>query len=108
MTLFDFFQAEELPVPAITQAQARDIAKTHFGLDADVTALGSQQDANFLLTGSGGEPIGVLKIANPAFSRIELEAQDAAASFISQTESGVRAATNVERPGHPPIAELRA
>ena len=108
MTLFDFFQAEELPVPAITQAQARDIAKTHFGLDADVTALGSQQDANFLLTGSRSEPIGVLKIANPAFSRIELEAQDAAASFISQTESGVRAATNVERPGHPPIAELRA
>ncbi len=61
-----------------------------------------------MLTSSGGEPIGVLKIANPAFSRIELEAQDAAASFISQTESGVRAATNVERPGHPPIAELRA
>ena len=107
MTLFDFFQAEELPVPAITAAQARDIAKTHFGVDAEVTALGSQQDANFLLTGSGGEPIGVLKIANPAFSRIELEAQDAAASFISQTESGVRAATNVEPAGHPPIAELR-
>ena len=51
MTLFDFFQAEELPVPAITPAQARDIAKTHFGVDAEVAALGSQQDANFLLTG---------------------------------------------------------
>ncbi|HTY26558.1 MAG TPA: phosphotransferase, partial [Mycobacterium sp.] len=108
MTLFDFFQAEELPVPAITPTQAREIARTHFGVDADVTPLGSQQDANFLISGPGGEPIGVLKIANPAFSRIELEAQDAAASYISQTESGVRAATNLEPPGHPPIAELRA
>ena len=108
MTLFDFFQAEELPVPAITETQARDIAKTHFGVDAEVSALGSQQDANFLLSGPGGEPIGVLKIANPAFSRIELEAQDAAASYISRTESGVRAATNLGMPGHPPIAELRA
>ena len=39
----------------------------------------------------------MLKIANPAFSRIELQAQDAAAAFIAGTESGVRAATNVER-----------
>src|SRR3954447_2135236 len=43
MTLFDFFQAEELPAPAITPAQAHDIAKTHFGIDAVVAALGSQQ-----------------------------------------------------------------
>lgn len=108
MTLFDFFQAEELPVPAITPAQAVDIASAHFGVDADATPLGSQQDANFLLSGADGVQIGVLKIANPAFSRLELEAQDAAAAYISQTEPGVRAATNVERPGHPPIAELRA
>ncbi len=108
MTLFDFFQAEELPVPAITADQAREIASAHFGVDAEITPLGSQQDANFLLTGAGGEPVGVLKIANPAFSRIELEAQDAAAAYISQTEPGVRAATNIELPGHPPIAEFRA
>ncbi|TGD88487.1 aminotransferase [Mycolicibacterium sp. CH28] len=107
MTLFDFFQAEALPAPAVTAAQARDIAKSHFGVDADVTALGSQQDANFLLHRPGGEPVGVLKIANPAFSRIELQAQDAAAAYICQTEAGVRAATNVELSGVPPIAELR-
>ncbi|WP_445165534.1 aminotransferase [Mycolicibacterium sp. Dal123E01] len=101
MTLFDFFQAEELPVPAITPEQARDIANTHFGLDADASPLGSQQDANFLLSDAGGDPIGVLKIANPAFSRIELEAQDAAATYIHQTEPAVRTATNVA-----PIAEL--
>lgn len=107
MTLFDFFQAEELPVPAITPTQARDIAKRYFGVDADVLALGSQQDANFLLSGSGGGPIGVLKIANPVFSRVELEAQDAAAAHICQSEPGVRAATNVRLPGTPDIAELR-
>ena len=90
MTLFDFFQAEELPVPAITPTQARDIARNHFGVEAEATALGSQQDANFLLTGTDGKPIGVLKIANPVFSRIELEAQDAAAAYITQAEAGVR------------------
>ncbi|NTY63740.1 aminotransferase [Mycolicibacterium sphagni] len=107
MTLFDFFQAEELPVPAVTPAQARDIAKTQFGVDAQVTPLGSQQDANFLLSNSDGDPIGVLKIANPAFSRIELEAQDAAAAYIRQAEPDVRTATNIELSGVAPIAELR-
>ena len=107
MTLFDFFQAEELPVPAITPARAGEIAREHFGVAAVITPLGSQQDANFLLSESDGAPIGVLKIANPAFSRIELEAQDAAAAYIAQAEAGVRTATNVEPAGYPPIAELR-
>lgn len=107
MTLFDFFQAEELPVPAITPAQARDIATTQFGVDAEVTALGSQQDANFLLSSPDGDPIGVLKIANPAFSLIELEAQDAAAAYIPQAEPGIRTATNIAPAGVVPIAELR-
>ncbi|GAY16046.1 aminotransferase [Mycobacterium sp. shizuoka-1] len=106
MTLFDFFNTEELPVPAISPDQARGIVKTHFGVDAQVTALGSQQDANFLLSGSGGGPVGVLKIANPAFSRIELEAQDAAAAHISGCEPGVRTAVNVALPGVPAIAEV--
>ena len=106
MTLFDFFQAEELPVPAITPAQARDIAATHFGIDAEVSALGSQQDANFLLSDPDGAPIGVLKIANPAFSRIEIEAQDAAAAHLNAAGADVRAATNVGFAGVAPIAEV--
>lgn len=104
--MFDFFQAEDLPVPDISADQARDIAKTHFGLDAQITELGSQQDANFLLRNHAGDPIGVLKIANPVFSRAELEAQDAAAAYIAQAEPGVRTAVNVAPPGAPPIAEL--
>lgn len=105
MTLFDFFNTAELPVPAVTVDQARTIAREHFGLDATATELGSQQDANFLLHDSAGEPTGVLKIANPAFTRIELEAQDAAAAFIAAGE-GLRAATNLEPAGAPAIAEI--
>lgn len=105
MTLFDFFASVELPVPAITTAQAADIAAKHFGIRAHVTGLGSQQDANFLLHNLDGEPVGVLKIANPVFSRIELEAQDAAAAFIAADE-GIRTATNIELAGRPPIAQI--
>jgi 4-aminobutyrate aminotransferase-like enzyme/Ser/Thr protein kinase RdoA (MazF antagonist) len=104
MTLFDFFNATELPVPAVSAEAAGRIAATDFGLAATVTALGSQQDANFLLNDSTGAPIGVLKIANPAFSRAELEAQDAAAAFIDAAE-GIRTATNI---GTPAIAEIES
>ena len=105
MTLFDFFESVELPVPAITPTQAADIAAQHFGVQAHVSALGSQQDANFLLRDHAGVPIGVLKIANPVFSRIELEAQDAASAFIAAGE-GIRTATNIELAGSPPIAQI--
>ena len=104
MPLFDFFEAEDLPAPAVTAADAVDIAKTHFGLEAVVTPLGSQQDANFLLHTPHGDPIGVLKVANPVFTRVEIEAQDAAARFLA--DAGVRTATNIEPAGVDPIAEI--
>ncbi len=102
MTSFDFFDSTELPVPAISPEAAAGIAASHFGLTATVRELGSQQDANFLLIDDADGPFGVLKIANPAFSRIELEAQDAAAAYIDATE-GIRTATNV---GTPPIVDI--
>ena len=105
MALFDFFATAELPAPAVDADQARDIAGERFGLRADVSALGSQQDANFLLRDAAGQPLGVLKIANPVFSRIELEAQDAAAAFIAAGE-GLRTAGNVGLPGVPAIAQI--
>ena len=106
MTLFDFFQTEELPVPAVSAEQAQSIAADRFGLNATATPLGSQQDANFLLRATdGGAPVGVLKIANPAFTRVELEAQDSAAAFIAAGE-GTRTATNIALPGRPAIAEI--
>lgn len=105
VTTFDFFQTAELPVPTISVGQAEAIAAEHFGLEVTATALGSQQDANFLLRRSSGEAIGVLKIANPVFSRVELEAQDAAAAFIESGE-GIRTAKNVDLPGTTPIARI--
>ena len=106
MTAFDFFQAAELPAPAVSLDDARDIAGRHFGMDATVTSLGSQQDANFLLTASTGAALAVLKVANPAFSRVEIEAQDAAARFVAEREPGVRTPHNVAPAGIDPIAEI--
>ncbi len=105
MTSFDFFQTAELPVPNVTPEQAEAIAAEHFGLDAGATALGSQQDANFLLRRSSGEAIGVLKVANPAFTLAELEAQDAAAAVIA-AGGGRRPARHNEVPGQPPLATI--
>ncbi len=104
MTAFDFFNSTELPVPAVSVEDAARIAATDFGMTATVTALGSQQDANFLLKDPAGAPVGVLKIANPAFTRAELEAQDAAAGFINAGER-IRTATNI---GTPAIAEVES
>jgi len=53
-----------------------------FGLTVRAQPLGSQQDCNFLLLREG-DPAGVLKVANPAFSWTEIEAQDAAADHIA-------------------------
>lgn len=89
----------------MTPAQAESIARERFGLVATATELGSNQDANFLLRDEAGEAIGVLKVANPAFSRIELEAQDAAAAFIEAGE-GLRTATNIAPDGTAAIAEI--
>ncbi|MET0702528.1 MAG: phosphotransferase, partial [Mycobacterium sp.] len=108
--VFDFFQAEELPAPAVTLHDAAEIARDHFGLDipaAGVAPLGSQQDANFLLTAADGHPVGVLKIANPAFTRTEIEAQDAAAGFVAERQPGVRTPANIRLPGRPAIAEVK-
>lgn len=106
MSLFDFFQAEELPAPAVSSRDAVEIARERFGLDATATPLGSQQDANFLLAATDGQPLGVLKVANPAFSRVEIEAQDAGARFLTEIDPRVRAASNIGLPGVEPIAEI--
>lgn len=108
MTTFDFFQASELPVPTVSVADAALLASTNFGISASVTALGSQQDANFLLFSADGTELGVLKVANPVFTRAEIDAQDAAARFIADREPSVRTSGNIEPAGHDAVAELVA
>jgi 4-aminobutyrate aminotransferase-like enzyme/Ser/Thr protein kinase RdoA (MazF antagonist) len=87
---FDFLEAQELPAPRVSQTQAEDILAAHYGMRAQAHPLGSNQDKNFLVTGSDGAVVGVLKIANPAFTALELDAQDAAAAVIASAEPALR------------------
>jgi 4-aminobutyrate aminotransferase-like enzyme/Ser/Thr protein kinase RdoA (MazF antagonist) len=97
----DFFSYGALPVPQVSQEEAERIAAAHFGLTARAVPLGSQQDSNFLLVdadGAGGAALGVLKIANPAFTAAEIAAQDAAADHIAAAVSWLRVGSVVHGP----------
>ena len=89
--------------------EAAGLAASSFGIKVSAFPLGSQQDCNFLLEGDGGSA-GVLKIANPAFSRTEIEAQDAAAELVAA--AGLRAGVATHGPvvvtagGGPAIARV--
>ncbi|HWM95827.1 MAG TPA: aminotransferase class III-fold pyridoxal phosphate-dependent enzyme, partial [Streptosporangiaceae bacterium] len=73
-----------------------------FGLTVRAQPLGSQQDSNFLLA-DGGSVLGVLKIANPAFSAAEIEAQDGAAAHIARACGNLRVATATHGPVTVPV-----
>src|SRR6201985_693236 len=87
----DFFAQGGLPVPQVTILEAERVAAS-FGLTVRAQPLGSQQDSNFLLA-DGGSVLGVLEIANPAFSAAEIEAQDRAAAHIAAACPDLRGAT---------------
>jgi 4-aminobutyrate aminotransferase-like enzyme/Ser/Thr protein kinase RdoA (MazF antagonist) len=101
----DFFAQGGLPVPLVSVEAAELVAASSFGLKVRAFPLGSQQDCNFLLRGDGG-PAGVLKIANPAFSRTEIEAQDAAAELVDAC--GLRAGVATHGPAVVPVGDGRA
>jgi 4-aminobutyrate aminotransferase-like enzyme/Ser/Thr protein kinase RdoA (MazF antagonist) len=98
----DFFTKDALPAPRIAPAEAELIAAEHLGITARAQALGSQQDANFLLHADDGTPAAILKIANPAFGTVEIEAQDAAADLIASARPELRIATVLRRPDSTP------
>lgn len=89
---FNFLEQRELPAPRVDESQAEHILSIHYGLAARAASLGSQQDKNFLVNGDDGQVLGVLKIANPAFTALELQAQDEAAQLIAAAEPGLRVA----------------
>ncbi|MER2134305.1 MAG: aminotransferase [Arthrobacter sp.] len=71
-------EPEGLPRPAVTADDAVRLAGEFYGLEVSrVKELGSQQDRNFRLTAPDGTRQ-LLKISNPAFTRTEIEAQNAA------------------------------
>ncbi|AQA09425.1 aminotransferase [Streptomyces malaysiensis] len=103
----DFFAQDALPAPRVSPAQAERIASRRLGVAAHAEVLGSQQDANFLLCSDTGTPLAVLKIANPAFSPMEIEAQDTAADLIAAAHPELRIATVLRRPdGSPRCARV--
>ncbi len=89
---FNFLEQRELPAPQVSEAQAQEILAAHYGLTGRATSLGSQQDKNFTVHGANGAVLGVLKVANPAFTAEELRAQDEAAQLIAEAEPGLRVA----------------
>ena len=89
---FNFFDEQELPAPQVSEAQAEELLSTHYGLSARAESLGSNQDKNFLVYDSDDRLLGVLKIANPAFTAVELAALDAAAEAIAAAEPTLRVA----------------
>ena len=93
---FNFLEQPELPAPQVSDAQATELLATQYGIDARVTSLGSNQDKNFLVVDADERTVGVLKVANPAFTAVELAAQDAAAAAIAHAEPTLRVA--VPRP----------
>ena len=89
----DFFTHGALPAPRIGATEAAEIARARFGIDSVASALGSQQDQNFLLRGPAGDPQAVLKLANPAIGRQEIEAQVLASQLLAERLPHVRIAT---------------
>ena len=87
---FNFLESPELPAPRVSEEQAEQILRDHFGLQARAASLGSNQDCNFIVTADDGTVTGVLKIANPAFTATELAAQDLAAERIAAAEPTLR------------------
>ncbi|MFF2847580.1 aminotransferase [Streptomyces sp. NPDC058001] len=98
----DFFSEHGLRVPQVTADQAEQIAARHLGVTATAEALGSQQDANFLLRADDSKALAILKIANPAFGPTEIEAQDTAAALIAEAHPELRIATVLRHPDGSP------
>jgi Ser/Thr protein kinase RdoA (MazF antagonist) len=81
MSVFDFFNDRALPRPAVTRDDARNTARELYGVDGEFLELGSNQDRNFRI--DQGDRRLLLKFSNPAFGRLELEAQNLAASAVA-------------------------
>src|SRR5258706_2057560 len=69
--------------PTLTPAEASDVARRLYGLDADASPLPSERDQNFLLQTATGDRF-VLKVANGTDERALLEAQTAALAHVAR------------------------
>jgi Ser/Thr protein kinase RdoA (MazF antagonist) len=75
----------EEPAPAFSAAQAEEIARRAFDLDASAHPLASERDQNFRLRAADGSDW-VLKLANPAEDPALLDMQTRALLHIAQVD----------------------
>ena len=76
------FAGHELHSPRFELEDARALAREHFGVDGEVSGLGSHQDQNVLIATTAGRF--VLKIANAAFGEAELDLQNRAMVHLAE------------------------
>ncbi len=76
------FAGHELHSPRFELDDARALSLELFGVDGEVSALGSHQDQNVLVTTPSGRY--VLKIANAAFGEAELDLQNRAMVHLAE------------------------
>jgi Ser/Thr protein kinase RdoA (MazF antagonist) len=74
------------PSPEVTEQQATEIARTHYGLDTSARKLASERDQMFRLREAGGSEY-LLKITNPAEPPAVTHLQTAALQWIAETGS---------------------
>ena len=73
--------------PALTAAAASRLVREVYGVEGEVTELGSHQDRNFLVR-AADRPL-VLKVANRSWGRPALEAQNAALRHVALAGLGI-------------------
>lgn len=76
----------DLTLPKLAAAEAADIARREFGLEAAAKQLYSERDANFHLRPADGGPGHVLKIANAAEDPAVVDLQTASLRYIARTD----------------------
>ncbi|WP_246215701.1 phosphotransferase [Microvirga makkahensis] len=72
-------------VPPIGRAEAEELARTYFGLQAIANPLKGERDSNFLLEAVDGRRF-VLKLANPAEDRAVIDFQTRALQHIARVD----------------------
>ncbi len=76
--------------PTFTDTEAAGLAGEHFDIDAaGAVSLGSERDQTFLLTGPGGERVGILKISNAAESIATLDMEALVVAHVRRVDPGL-------------------
>jgi Ser/Thr protein kinase RdoA (MazF antagonist) len=73
------------PSPEVTETQAAEIARTHYGFEASAKKLASERDQMFRLREAGGSEY-LLKVTNPAEPLAVTHLQTAALGWIAEKD----------------------